>query len=398
VVAAGALVLAACSSSDDGRAGAGGGGDRAASTTTEASTPERYTGSVDGFYEVPDPLPAGKPGQLIRVQDLGSKGGRTTVRVMYHSTDATGADRAVTGTITYPDGTPPKGGWPVISTGHGTTGIASRCAPSRSGGEAPGWGVDGVWAMTDYIGLGPVGELHPYLSKTAEGDAMIDIVRAARLLPDAHAGTRWVSIGHSQGGHAALSAHELAGKRAPELHLVATVALSPGAMLDRVYGGIDPIVTAILTMMGVYGGQSEHPDVDVADYLKPEALAAAKAAFEGGCLDEITKALIPVAMGGAFTHDPRTTEPLRSILLANDVGSVAVDGVPLFMASGTKDDRVVIERFRALIDRVCAAGQVTQFTIVDGADHGSIIPAEAQAVTRFIDDALAGKPPVDSCP
>ena len=29
---------------------------------------EVFTGSVDAFYQVPDPLPAGAPGQLIRVQ------------------------------------------------------------------------------------------------------------------------------------------------------------------------------------------------------------------------------------------------------------------------------------------------------------------------------------------
>jgi len=315
---------------------------------------------------------------------------------MYHSVDAAGTDQTVTGVITYPTGPAPRDGWPVISTAHGTTGVASICAPSRTATEAPGWGVPGVWAMTDYIGLGPIGELHPYLSKPAEGNAVIDIVRAARQLPEAHAGRRWISIGHSQGGHGALSAHELARRHAPELHLVATVALAPGAMLDKVYGGIDPIVTAILTMMGAYGGRSEHPDIDLRDYFTPQALAASKV-FETGCLDQITNALIPVAIAGPFTHDPRTTEPARSIILANDVGEHAVKGVPVFMASGTKDDRVVIDRFLDLGRRICAAGQVTEIHVVPGADHGSIIPAESAQVTRFITDALAGRRPVNSC-
>jgi Secretory lipase len=358
--------------------------------------PEQYHGDLEGFYRVPRPLPKGRPGDLIRVQDIGASAGHASVRVMYHSVDAAGTDRAVTGVVTYPTGPPPAGGWPVISTAHGTTGVASICAPSRTATEAPGWGVPGVWAMTDYIGLGPLGEIHPYLSKTAEGNAVIDIVRAARRLPATHAGRRWISIGHSQGGHGALSAHELARRHAPELHLVATVALAPGAMLERVYGGIDPIVTAILTMMGVYGGRSEHPDIDIRDYLTPQALAAAKV-FDTGCLDEITNALIPVAVAGAFTHDPRTTEPARSIILANDVGHHPVRGVPVFMASGTKDDRVVIDRFLDLGRRMCAAGQVTEIHVVDGADHGSILPATSAQVTRFITGALAGHRPTNSC-
>ena len=164
--------------------------------------------------------------------------------------------------------------------------------------------------MTDYIGLGPVGELHPYLSKTAEGHAVIDAVRAVRRLP-ANAGKRWLAIGHSQGGHGAIAAAELAHGHAPEFKLVGTVALAPGAMFDRVYGGIDPIVTTITTLMGLYGATSEHPDIDVTDYVTPEADEVASSVFETGCLDEITEALIPVALAGPFIADPRTTEPAR---------------------------------------------------------------------------------------
>ncbi|QYG94868.1 hypothetical protein HC251_22180 [Iamia sp. SCSIO 61187] len=398
-VAAVLALLVGCSGGDDGAAD----DDTGATTTTSPAPtasapagPEVFPGSVEDFYVVPDPLPAGEPGDLIRIQDVGETDGRATVRVMYHSTDAQGRDRAVTGVITHPTGDAPEGGWPVLSTAHGTTGVAEQCALSRTTDEAPGWGVEGVWAMTDYVGQGPVGEIHPYLSKPSEGHAVIDIVRAAGRLPDAHAGDRWVAVGHSQGGHGALSAHELSVERAPELDLVGTVALAPAAMLDRVYGGIDPIVTAVLTMMGLVGGATEHPELDPAEYLTPEALAAAEV-FETGCLDEITEALVPVALGGAFVADPRQTEPARSVLLANDVGEVAVDGVPVYLASGTVDDRVVIDRVRDLFARLCAAGQVTELTVVDGADHGSILPATADAVTAWIEARLAGDEATDSC-
>lgn len=389
--------LAGCS--DDGDTG----GDDAASTTeadggstTSAAEVEVFDGSVEDFYVVPDPLPEGAPGELIRTQAIEGNDDLATLRVMYHSEDAVGTDRAVTGVITYPTNEAPEDGWPVISTAHGTTGIAEQCALSRRDEPAPGWGVDGVWAMSDYVGQGPVGELHPYLSKPSEGNAVIDIVRAARQLPDAHAGERWVSIGHSQGGHGALSAHELAADRAPELELVGTVALAPGAMLDRVYGGIDPIVTSILTMMAMVGGASERPEIDIADYLTPEALAAADV-FETGCLDEITEALIPVAAAGAFVADPRETEPAASLVRGNDVGSVAVDGVPVYLASGTIDDRVVIDRVRDLYDRMCGAGQVTELTVVEGADHGSILGDTAEPVTAFIEARLAGDEPTNDC-
>lgn len=362
-----------------------------------APEPERYDGPLDGFYEVPDPLPPGQPGDLLRVQRIGAADGLATDRVMYLSEDSTGAPRATTGVITHPTGEAPADGWPVVSTAHGTTGIATPCAPSRSATAAPGWGIDGVWAMTDYVGLGPIGERHAYLSKADEGNAVIDIVRAARNLPDAHAGTRWVAVGHSQGGHGALAAHELAAARAPELQLEATVALAPAALLDRVYGGIDPIVTTILTMMGVYGSQAESAAMTPGDYFTPAALEAA-AVFDTGCLDEITDALIPVAIDGAFAHDPRETEPARSVIRDNDVGSVAVEGVPLFLASGTDDDRVVIDRFRDTVHQICETGQVARVVVVPGATHDSVIGAVSDQVTSFLDDALAGRPPTDDCP
>ncbi len=362
----------------------------------DASGPEEFAGGLEEFYVPPDPLPTGSPGDLLRVQRIGSTGGRTTSRVMYLSEDAGGNPRAVTGVVTHPDGDPPRGGWPVVSTAHGTTGVAGICAPSRDGRPAADWGVEGVHVATDYVGMGPVGEIHPYLSKPSEGNAVIDAVTAVRQLPDAHAGTRWISIGHSQGGHGALSAHELAATRAPELELVGTVALAPAAMLDRVYGGIDPIVTSILTMMALRGGATEHPEIDPADYLTPEALAASEV-VESACLDEITDALIPVAAAGAFRADPRTTEPAAGLLKDNDVGSIAVDGVPVLLASGTLDDRVVIERVRDLYDSMCTAGQVTELHVIDGADHGSVLPATAELVSSWIRARLDGAAPVDSC-
>lgn len=390
-------LIAGCSSDGGGTAAGPAGSDpsAAAATGRPAAPIEAFAGSVEDFYVVPDPLPTGQPGELIRTQPIGEVDGRSSVRVMYHSTDAQDRDRAVTGVVTIPAGSAPENGWPVISTAHGTTGIAAPCAPSRSVAEAPGWGVDGVWAMTDYIGLGPDGELHPYLSKPSEGNAVIDIVRAARQLPDTGAGEQWVSIGHSQGGHGALSAHELAAERAPDLDLVGTVALAPAAMLDEVYGGIDPIVTTVLTMMSTVGGATEHPEIDPADYLSAEALEASSV-FETGCLGQITEELIPVA-AGAFDADPRITEPARSLLLENDVGRVAVEGVPVYVASGTADDRVVIDRARDLFDRMCGAGQTTEFTVVEGATHDSVLPATAEPVRVFIEARLAGEAPTDSC-
>ena len=44
---------------------------------------------------------------------------------------------AVSGIVVVPKGKTPKGGWPVITYDHGTTGIADVCAP-RATSRQPG--------------------------------------------------------------------------------------------------------------------------------------------------------------------------------------------------------------------------------------------------------------------
>lgn len=405
-------VAPACSD-DDGRSDSDAGSsttadDEATTTTSQTATstaargeepppPEQFSGTDEAFYLPPDPLPEGEPGALIRTQALGEAEGRVTVKIMYHSRDARDRDRAVTGLVTYPTAEAPEDGWPVVATAPGTTGVSARCGVSHQASEAPSWGIDGVSVITDYIGLGPVGDpLHAYLSRPSEGHSVIDAVRAARQLPDAEAGDQWLSVGHSQGGHGALSAHELSQDYAPELELVGTLALAPAAMFDRVYGGIDPIVTGILTAMSLYGGAGEHPEIDVDDYVTPE-LAEVADVLETGCLAEIIDALVPLAVsGGLFSADPRQTEPARSLVLANDVGKVAVDA-PLYLVSGTADDRVVIDRVRDLYARLCATGQVTELLIVEGATHDSIIPQTTEQTSAWLQARLDGEEPIDSC-
>ncbi|WP_426571532.1 lipase family protein [Aquihabitans sp. McL0605] len=392
VLASLAAVCAGCSSS----AGSDGSASTGRSTTTTAPAPEAYEGTTEGFYEVPDPLPKGAPGQLIRVQDLGEKGDVQTVRVMYHSRDAAGADRAVTGLISYPTTPAPKDGWPVTSLANGTVGLAPQCALSRNGATPGDWGVEGVHAVTDYIGLGPVGEIHPYLSGPSEGDSVIDAVRAARNLPDAHAGARWFSIGHSQGGHGALFAGERAASYAPELDLLGTVSMAPATELTKTYGPADEVVSRIVGVMMLYGASSEHPDIHFDDYAGT-ALQAASKVFETGCLDQIIPAMAAIPADEFYAHDPLKTEPAKSDLQQNQPGLVATPS-PLFLAQGTSDERVNVQRTKDFFARVCKLGQVTDLLIVPGADHGGIVPAAAPKAAAWMNDRLAGKAPPDSCP
>jgi pimeloyl-ACP methyl ester carboxylesterase len=349
--------------------------------------PERWTGTDDGFYRVPDPLPPGEPGDLVRVQDLPAPAGTVARRIMYHSRDARDRDRAVTGVVTHPRGPAPAGGRPVVSWGHGTTGLAAAHAPSRLGLAPLGFGVDGVAVASDYVGRGPEGEVHPYLSKFGEGNAMVDAVRAVRQLPDAHAGRRWLAAGHSQGGHAALAAAERWADHAPELELLGTVAFAPGSDFERTFGPIDEYVARVVGAMMLYGAEGEHPEIDPGRYAGPE-LAAVADLIRTAPLDEIIPAVALLPAAGFYAHDPLRTEPARSLLLANEVGTVRVDA-PALLLAGTADYRVAPDRVRALHDRMVALGQDVELVVVEGAGHDDLVDRTADRVAAWLAARLA---------
>src|SRR3954469_6635581 len=80
------------------------------------------------------------PGQMIKSLAVHGgnlpKGGTSHV-VLYSSKAPNGAIVPTSGIVTVPKGKAPKGGFPVVSWAHGTTGIADSCAPSRYAGDAP---------------------------------------------------------------------------------------------------------------------------------------------------------------------------------------------------------------------------------------------------------------------
>jgi hypothetical protein len=228
-----------------------------AAPATAATVPKGPSGT--DFYKPPQHVPS-KHGTAIQWRKLSGdavlKSARSNRLLLYSSTSTDGDAVAVSGTVAVPKGKAPKGGWPVVTWGHGTVGIADACAPSLVG--MPGhydskllnsWLQAGFAVVrTDYEGLGVPGEAHPYLIGVSEGRSMLDLVRAARRL-DKKIGKNFVSAGHSQGGHAALWAGSLAKKWTPDLRLRGTLALAPASHLAEQAS----LLSALTSPSGVSG-------------------------------------------------------------------------------------------------------------------------------------------------
>ena len=114
------------------------------------------------FYTLPSPVPSGQPGDIIRIERLSSApDGSIGWRVLYHTTDVTGADIVASGVIVAPDAPAPASGRTVVGWGHPTTGAAATCAPSN--GIDPFDLIEGLRALltaghvvaaTDFPGMG----------------------------------------------------------------------------------------------------------------------------------------------------------------------------------------------------------------------------------------------------
>jgi Secretory lipase len=386
------MLLAAC---------VGGRTDKAGPTSSSVpptTAPER---PPEAFYAVPDPLPPGPPGFLIRATPIAASPVLPDSRawaVLYHSRDLDGHDVAVSGVVVAPPGAAPPGGRPVVVWGHGSTGLADRCAPSHFGimGAFGPWlggllqqGI--VVAATDYQGLGTPGPARHAIGLSA-GRAVLDVARAARRL-DAGAGGRAVLAGHSEGGHAVLWAAELARSYAPELQVLGVAASAPGAELAaglKVAGPEEPAArTSGAMLLVVAWSDAYRASLAVLTPAGRKQVGRVRTT----CLQELAADPAIVAVR---PRDLLTTPPWPALLARNTPGHAATPA-PIFLAQGADDDRVTPAATRALVRRLCRLGDTVELRTYPDVGHFDIPEVASTDVLGWIGDRLAGRPARSTC-
>ncbi|MDC4527950.1 lipase family protein [Acinetobacter baumannii] len=172
--------------------------------------------------------------------NLGSVAAESSI-LTYKMLGQSGQEVQATSLVFTPNTPPPVGGWPIVVWAHGTTGVADACAPSKAALAdstkdliskllAAGY----VVVAPDYEGLGTPG-IHPFLNVKSEAFSITDAVVAARnYLSQRNLLTskKWVTVGHSQGGHAALGAAQYASRA--QLDYKGTVAVAPASNLGSI--------------------------------------------------------------------------------------------------------------------------------------------------------------------
>lgn len=357
--------------------------------------------ALPAFYDVPDPLPAGAPGDIIRseVVDAPDLHG-TLVRILYHSRSIQGADIAVSGFLAIPSTEPPDGGYPVVAWAHGTTGIADECAPSL-GGRASSFNdlLDQGWvvAATDYEGLGTPGR-HPYIVGESEARGVIDSVRAARDLPEAHASSSYVVWGHSQGGHAAMFSLHIADSWAPELDLRGVVAGAPPSQLNLVYDFLkeSPYRYYLLMVAAAINAAYGDAAAPLSEVLNPTGIEKLDLVDDGctGFLGEqtgdiATEDLMVRQADGTF--NPYANDTWRPLIEAQDPQNFdRPSPEPLLIIHGGNDEQIPTVSSEILAGQLCATGQELQRWMYPGQSHAGVIGPSSPAMVRWMAARFAG--------
>ncbi|SDE26622.1 lipase family protein [Belnapia rosea] len=372
--------------------------------------------SVAAFYQPPNPLPRGEHGTVIRSRPLAAEaslpGAARNLLVLYLSQDPDGKPIAVSGTVHVPQGSPPEGGWPVITWTHGTTGLASACAPSLDTPQGPehpylaglrrlldGF-VRGGYAVvaTDYQGLGTPGP-HPFLQGRPNGRNALDMLRAGRAV-EPGIGRRYAVMGHSQGGHAALFTGAQGPDYVPEFTQLGTLAFAPGSQvmgrLDSVRQAADVELSLPYVLYTLLSFAGTNREIDLRRVLAPPALVHLPDLQEG-CM---THALTTGYWSKAIARDQFLPQPdlaaFTRMAQANEPGGLRI-AAPTMIMQGTADVTVPPGWTDSLAAQLCADGTGLAYRPVAGADHnGVMVTGEAEA-RAWIAARFAGQPGAADC-
>lgn len=366
-----------------------------------------------GAEEIAPAPPAALPGEVLAdaplslAPDLDVSAEGHLVRYLSTS-GSTGTPTEVTGVIFAPKGQAPQDGWPVVSVGHGTTGLDDECAVSRSSDlrgyiwlvrnlVKRGW----VVAITDYEGLGVPGP-HPYLEPRSAGFNVIDMVRATvAVIPGAS--LQWAALGESQGGQASWAAAELAGDYAPELVFKGAANVSPAAdltdmathvgdghyplpqlsMMPTLLKGLSVTVPALFPERFLHGAFVDNPhyrDVLVRCHngLDPDRAAA---------------------VGRLHANDFHVVHQQDADILKSALRRIALPlgpaAGPMFVYAGGEDQLIEAKWIHSAVRRACVLGDDVFEVVAPGKGHVDI-EGEHRAVD-WISDRFADLPAPHNC-
>lgn len=354
--------------------------------------------------------------------NLGSVAAESSI-LTYKMLGQSGQEVQATSLVFTPNTPPPTGGWPIVVWAHGTTGVADACAPSKAALTdstkdliskllAAGY----VVVAPDYEGLGTSG-IHPFLNVKSEAFSITDAVVATRnYLSQRNLLTskKWLTVGHSQGGHAALSAAQYASRA--QLDYKGTVAVAPASNLGFIlvageqavanttidkkipmYAQLDTY-TALVTA----GIRNTQPSFNYSQVFTSQTESTAQQA-ETICAGPLAQALVVNMQTYAATHGgtldgfTRTQPnfmavPLVKTFLDKDSQPLqAKVSTPIIIYQGVADTTVPKVATDILISNATVVGTKINSYVTGNWDHGTAMSSNVDNIVGNVQTLLTAQ-------
>ncbi|WP_078322491.1 lipase family protein [Mycobacteroides chelonae] len=357
----------------------------------------------DRFYDPPHLDDTGSPGDLLRAAPMRARvfPGITmrarAWRVLYRSTTATGTPIAVSGAVLIPDAPRPLTARPLLGFAPGTQGLARSATVSRLlelglEYEAPflaaavrrGW----VVAVTDYPGLGTPG-VHPYVVGKTNGRALLDIMRAARQLPQADLEAQGPAgiYGYSEGGNTAGWAAQLQPSYAPDMPLRAAAVGAAPVDFPELATELDGGLFAFLLLYSGIGLDSSYSELRLHDYLNRGGRLVTAVLRRTHIVAAIVLGLLLPKnrqryLAGA---DPFVEPAWVTQLHDNSLGHLA-PAAPVLVGTGRQDQVIPYRQAELLVQRWSALGVDVREHPIRFGEHLTAAPQFAKAGFAFLSD------------
>ena len=351
------------------------------------------------FYDTPNPLPAGKPGELIRSESFGEYDlpyEISAFRILYHSLSPNGEDVAVSGVVLVPDGTPPAAGWPVIAWAHDFIGSARQCAPSLRKNLKQGpllsmyVGVGYAVVASDYAGLGTSFPNAALDMRSNALDVIYSVPAARAALPQL--GTKWVAAGYSQGGLAAVAVAE-AESEVGESNYLGAIAISGVGEAKEIFERLAQEPSQRTLVFLAQGIKTVFPKFRVEEMLTDKAIPLYQHigyACEASLGPELASNEM---LKPGWENNPNVKE----FFARNTPGRKPARG-PLLLISGEADPEAPSALTETVVARLCKQKDRVLFIKYPDLKASAVIGESVSEQISWIRARFAGLPVPSSCP
>lgn len=351
------------------------------------------------FYETPESLPPGKPGDLIRSErayEYHLSYEASTFRILYHSLSPQGKDIAVSGVVLVPDRTPPSGGWPIIAWGHDFTGSARQCAPSLlknlNAGPFLSMYISLGYAVvaSDYAGLGS-NLPHAVFDISSNALDVIYSVPAARAaLPQL--GSKWVVVGYGQGANVAVGVAETS-LDSGDPNFLGAVAIAGVAESGELFAHLAQGSNYSMLVFLAHGIKTVFPEFHVEDILTDNAV---------GLYEQQTHVCEPkldqeLTANEILRPGWESNRYIKEYFKRNLLGTKPARG-PLLVISGEADSVVPSEFTKKAVTRLCGQKDRVVFVTYPGLTASAALINSVSEQTSWIRARFAGLPAPANCP